>query len=79
MEAMLPGVIVSPLRKLGRWRYKPSSNPLATPQKLHTAVQEKSQKLKISRGHDLMASTVPLSILGCVVLMMEKGSTDTMQ
>lgn len=46
------------------YRYEPSSKPLATPEKLHTAVQKKSHTLKISLGQALTAATVPLRRLG---------------
>jgi hypothetical protein len=39
----------------------PSSKPFATPEKLQTAVQEKSHQLKISGGQALMASTVAIA------------------
>ena len=42
----------------------PSSKPFATPEKLHTAVQKKSQTLKISGGQARTASTVALTRLG---------------
>jgi hypothetical protein len=45
-------------------KYLPSSKPFATPEKLHTAVQKKSQVLKISGGQAFTASMVALTRLG---------------
>lgn len=53
----------------------PSSNPFATPEKLHTAVQKKSQTLNISRGHALMALTVSLRRLDLVIVSTIKPSS----
>lgn len=50
-------------------RHLPSSKPLATPEKLHTAVQKNSQGLKISDGQALTASTVAFTRLGFFPMM----------
>jgi hypothetical protein len=68
--------------RLGGERDIPSSNPFATPEKLHTAVQKKSHTLKISGGQALMASTVALTRLGFPmvsfgVMKNEEGSLET--
>lgn len=41
----------------------PSSKPLATPEKLHTAVQKNSHQLKISGGQAFTAATVAFTRL----------------
>ena len=51
----------------------PSSNPFATPEKLQTAVQKKSQTLKISGGHALTAATVALTRLDLPMLTCSAG------
>ena len=53
----------------------PSSNPFATPEKLQTAVQKKSQTLKISGGHAFTAATVALTRLDLPMLTSSAGRT----